>query len=69
MKKSLITLGLSLVALTSSAITPLWRRDVRISPDGTQIAFCYKGDIYKVAAVGGEAQRLTTQESYECNPV
>ena len=69
MRKSLITFCLGLVALSSSAITPLWMRDVRISPDGTQIAFCYKGDIYKVAATGGEAQRLTTQESYESNPV
>lgn len=25
-------------------VTPLWLRDVMISPDGQQIAFCYKGD-------------------------
>ena len=69
MRKRLTTLCLGMVALTSYAITPLWMRDVRISPDGSQIAFCYKGDIYKVAAAGGEAQRLTSQDSYESNPV
>ena len=44
-------------------------RDVRISPDGKQILFCYKGDIYKVASGGGEAVQLTTQDSYESAPV
>lgn len=51
------------------AVTPLWMRDVRISPDGKEIVFCYKGDIYKVSAKGGEAVQLTTQESYESSPV
>ena len=51
------------------AVTPLWMRDVRISPDGKQILFCYKGDIYKVASGGGEAVQLTTQDSYESAPV
>ena len=51
------------------AVTPMWLRDVRISPDGKEIAFCYKGDIYKVPASGGEAVRLTTQDSYEASPV
>ena len=56
-------------ALSGHAITPLWMRDARISPDGTEIAFCYKGDIYKVPAQGGVATQLTTQASYEANPV
>lgn len=51
------------------AVTPLWMRDVRISPDGKEIVFCYKGDIYKVSAKGGEAIQLTTQDSYESSPV
>ena len=69
MKKLLTCLALGLAATGAEAVTPLWMRDVRISPDGREIAFCYKGDIYKVAAGGGEAVRLTTQESYESNPV
>ena len=61
--------GSSLVAKADNAVTPLWLRDVQVNPDGTQILFCYKGDIYKVAVSGGEALRLTTQDSYECSPV
>ena len=67
-KKLLTCLALSLVAASSYAATPLWLRDVQISPDGTEIAFCYKGDIYKVPSNGGTATQLTTQASYECKP-
>ncbi len=56
-------------SLGASAVTPLWLRDVRISPDGKHIAFTYKGDIFTVATKGGEAKRLTTQPSYETLPV
>ena len=66
MKKTLAILALGLTAIAGHAATPLWMRDVQISPDGTEIAFCYKGDIYKVPAKGGTATQLTTQESYEC---
>ena len=69
MKKLLLPLAFASIAATSWAVTPLWLRDVKISPDGSSIAFTYKGDIYKVAANGGTAQRLTTQPSYESNPV
>lgn len=69
MKKLLACIALGFAAATSYAETPLWMRDVRISPDGTEIAFCYKGDIYKVPATGGVATQLTTQASYECTPV
>ena len=50
MKKLITSLALVLSALSSYAITPLWMRDARISPDGSEIVFCYKGDIYKVPA-------------------
>ena len=56
------------MALGLSAATPLWLRNAVISPDGKQIAFTYKGDIYTVPAAGGEATRLTTSESYETAP-
>ena len=69
MKKLITSLALALTALSSYAITPLWMRDARISPNGTEIVFCYKGDIYKVPAQGGTAVQLTTQASYEANPV
>ncbi|WP_294615542.1 S41 family peptidase [uncultured Bacteroides sp.] len=69
MKKILAYIALSFTAITGYAATPLWMRDLQISPDGTEIAFCYKGDIYKVPAKGGTAMQLTTQDSYECTPI
>ncbi len=49
--------------------TPLWMRYPTISPDGKEIAFSYKGDIYKVASTGGEAKQITMHEAYDYMPV
>lgn len=70
MKKLITCLSFALAAVSVgyAAVTPLWMRDARISPDGSEIVFCYKGDIYKVSAQGGTAVQLTTQASYEANP-
>ncbi|MBQ0093421.1 MAG: PD40 domain-containing protein, partial [Bacteroidales bacterium] len=69
MKKLLSTAVFVLAAtLISAASTPLWLRDVKISPDGEKILFCYKGDIFVVASEGGAAQRLTSLPSYEQTP-
>lgn len=48
--------------------SPLWLRNTAISPDGTQIAFTYKGDIYIVDAAGGRARALTTNPAYDSYP-
>lgn len=48
---------------------PLWLRHGAISPDGSQVAFCYKGDIYLVATAGGEARPLTINDAYDTNPI
>ena len=73
MKRKLLAAALLAVATlqanASQAVTPLWLRDVQVSPDGSQVLFCYKGDIYKVSTDGGTAIQLTTQDSYECSPV
>lgn len=70
MKKLFLMMTMAAASLGAAAVeNPLWLRDVQISPDGQNVLFCYKGDIYKVAAKGGMAQQLTTQESYECSPV
>ena len=61
--------GSSVQASANQAFTPLWLRDVMVSPDGQQVLFCYKGDIYKVSTKGGTAVQLTTHDSYECSPV
>lgn len=69
MKKLLVICGVAATLGANAATTPLWLRDVKISPDGKAIAFTYKGDIYTVPAAGGEARRITSRQSYECNPV
>lgn len=55
----------SLVAQDS----PLWLRHCAISPDGTMIAFTYKGDIFTVSSMGGQAKQLTTHPAYDTHPV
>ena len=40
MKKFIACLSFALMALSGYAVTPLWMRDARISPDGTEIVFC-----------------------------
>tara|TARA_R110002073_G_scaffold128999_3_gene275150 strand:+ start:114291 stop:117536 length:3246 start_codon:yes stop_codon:yes gene_type:complete len=48
---------------------PNWMRHSAISPDGTQIAFTYKGDLYKVASSGGDAQQLTFHSAHDYKAV
>lgn len=52
-----------------SQTTPLWLRNAAVSPDGKEIAFTYKGDIYRVGIDGGEARQLTSHSAYDTNPV
>lgn len=40
-----------------------------ISPDGQQVVFSYKGDLYKVDASGGRAIPLTVHEAHDFMPV
>ncbi len=69
MRKQMLALMAAAIGIGASAGEALWMRDVKISPDGTRIAFTYKGDIYTVGVKGGEARRLTTLGSYESNPI
>lgn len=62
------SLALGAMAVTGSD-TPLWLRNVKISPDGDRIAFTYKGDIWTVPVTGGEAKRLTSNAAYDTAPV
>lgn len=39
-----------------------------LSPDGSQIAFSYQGDIWTVASTGGRANRLSIHEAYDSQP-
>ena len=68
MRKILFTLFLAGMASAATA-GPLWMRYNSISPDGSRIAFAYKGDIYVVSSDGGTAKRLTSSASHETNPI
>lgn len=69
MKLQALILALALSG-TASAATPLWLRDIKISPDGGNIAFTYKGDIYTVGTKGGVARRITaTPDVIESSPI
>lgn len=70
MKKKILSATLLVVALASQAQEhPLWMRYPAISPDGSTIAFAYKGDLYSVPAKGGEAHQLTTNAAYDSQPI
>ena len=68
MKKLILTIAV-LAPFMASAVTPMWMRDAKISPDGSRIAFTYKGDIWTVPVAGGQATRVTATPDYEANPV
>ena len=46
-----------------------WIRYASISPDASQIAFAYQGDLFLVDSDGGKADPLLLGEAYESNPV
>lgn len=70
MKKWLLSLPLlCLNALVFAQSDAQWIRYPRISPDGSQIAFGYKGDLYLVSAQGGTALPLTLHEAHDMMPV
>ncbi|MDC6406101.1 MULTISPECIES: S41 family peptidase [Maribacter] len=48
---------------------PKWLRYPAISPDGSTIAFTYKGDIYRVPKEGGVAQQLTFHKAHDYQAV
>ena len=45
MKTSLFLAALAAFTTAGATENPLWMRYCSISPDGSTIAFCYKGDI------------------------
>lgn len=70
MKKQILSVSLlTALAIGAAAETPLWLRDVAISPDGSTVAFTYKGDIYTVASAGGHALQITSDRNYDASPV
>ncbi|WP_288955692.1 S41 family peptidase [uncultured Polaribacter sp.] len=65
-----LTLFFTLISFSFfSQNNPLWMRHSSISPDGTQIVFTYKGDLYKVSSNGGTAQQLTYHNAHDYKAV
>lgn len=66
-------LAISLIAAGALGATASenarWLRDAAISPDGTRIAFTYKGDIFTVPAAGGTATQITSNSAYDGMPI
>ena len=65
MKKLLFAILLFLTTISYGQEAPRWMRSVTISPDGSQIVFTYKGDLYKVSSAGGAATQLTFHEAHD----
>ncbi|RNI27190.1 peptidase S41 [Rufibacter immobilis] len=57
------------VSVVNAQNAPSWLRYPSISPDGQTIVFTYKGDLYCVAASGGNAIPLTAHEAHDFMPV
>ncbi|MBN7813140.1 PD40 domain-containing protein [Algoriphagus sp. H41] len=65
----LLGFGLMCGVSTFGQTAPSWLRYPAISPDGSQIAFTYKGDLYLVPSAGGKATQLTFHEAHDFKPV
>lgn len=71
MKKTLSALSaiLMFIGTAMAQESPLWLRRNSISPDGKQIVFNYKGDLYVVSSDGGRARQLTSNPAYDSDPI
>lgn len=70
MKKTIsLSVGLVMAMAANAVNNPLWLRDVAISPDGSTVAFTFKGDIFTVPVQGGTAKQITTSRAYDSSPI
>ena len=70
MKRSTaLLIGIFFIGSAFAQTNPLWLRYPSISPDGKQIVFSYKGDLYKVSSAGGAASPLTLHTAHDYMPV
>jgi len=69
LKQILITVAVVTSLCAAAADSPLWLRNTAISPDGSTIAFTYKGKIYLVPVQGGVARALTAGDGFDSAPV
>ncbi|MER3496233.1 MAG: hypothetical protein C4320_05180, partial [Armatimonadota bacterium] len=68
-----LVLALSLVAATNAVAqteaTPQRLSYPAISPDGRTLIFSWQGDLWRVSAQGGDAERITVHNAVETRPV
>ena len=64
----ILTAFISMLGMTAQE-SPLWMRYSAISPNGKEIVFSYKGDVYKVSSTGGRAMQLTTHPGHDSRPI
>ena len=69
MKRSVILGLLLLMSLGAFAFEPHFAKDPAISPDGSEICFSYRGDLWKIPFEGGTAIRLTDTYANNSGPV
>ena len=68
--RNCFTILLSLLfSFTVLAEEAKWLRYPSISPDGKEVAFSYKGDIYVVSSEGGQAKQITSNKAYDYSPI
>jgi len=60
---------LTLFILSTAVAQPLWMRYPVISPDGSQIAFSYQGDLFTVSSNGGTAKQITSHPAHDFQPI
>ncbi len=69
---SIVALALVASGAAAAAVAATeaeWLRYPAISPDGNEIVFSYRGDLWKVSARGGTAVPLTVHPAHEYAPV
>ncbi|MFC0264188.1 S41 family peptidase [Fontibacter flavus] len=60
---------IGMISISMAEDNPKWLRYPAISPDGSKIAFTYKGDLYLVPTAGGKATQLTFHQAHDFMPV
>ncbi len=63
-----LMLGIGLASILNAEQAE-WLRYPAISPDGSTIAFTYRGDLWSVPSAGGSATPLTLHAAYDTQPV
>ena len=71
LKKLILPLlgALSLGTAYATPDNPTWIRQTALSPEGSEIAFTYRGDLFVVPVSGGRARQITTNPAMDKAPV